>query len=180
MHNPLLPHLEVQSFDAIGIDERKQDCETYQNCSNWSLEVGIISKMFLNVDFDHRFEGHSGHFNGVFHIPILAYDQSVYCPRHRANPVIPYPPFWDFLKFFKGKRIQNFAYVEDIIFESVLSKSNLLVWGWRNLRIYWKVKKKQLQILLPLGGLVWGKQPSFRSTWSREMRQRSRRRTRRI
>ena len=30
-------------------------------------------------------------------VPKLSDDETIECPRHRASPVVPYPPFWDAL-----------------------------------------------------------------------------------
>lgn len=93
-----LPHLEVQCLDAIRVQESEKNRKTNQNHCNWPFEVGIISKMILNICFDHRLCRSSGHCNSTRHVSVLAYNQTVHSPRHRTNPVIPYPPLGNFLE----------------------------------------------------------------------------------
>jgi len=44
--------LEVQCLDAEGKYKGKKDSESYQNCSNWTHEVGFEPVVVFNISFD--------------------------------------------------------------------------------------------------------------------------------
>jgi hypothetical protein len=69
--------------------------------------------------------GLTGHLDKILHITILRNNQSINRPCHRTNPVVPYPPFWDFL----NKTVFELIHIDSVhggftVLESYFKKAN--------------------------------------------------------
>lgn len=93
-----LSHLEVERLDTVSKHEGEECCEANQDYSNWCHEIWIIPKMVFYVLLDRKARVRRRIVDGLLNITVLWHNQSVYCPCHGANPVVPHPPLGNFLK----------------------------------------------------------------------------------
>lgn len=103
-----LPVLEIEHLNAKSIQEGKQDCETNQSSSHWPHEIRVIPEIMFNIPFDAWIQGNSRDFNTFLQITILGHYQSIHCPCHRADPIVPYPPLWYSLHKINNKFIRHY------------------------------------------------------------------------
>lgn len=97
--NLQLPSLEIQHLEADSKHEGKEDGKTDQDCSSFTHEIQVIPKMVFHIPFDGWVWCNTCYLNGVFDISILCHNQTINCPRHRADIVVPCPPLGNYLKF---------------------------------------------------------------------------------
>ena len=91
------PLLEIQVLDSKRKDACKEDCEDNWHGHNRSEHVVLESERPLNKGIHGHGVGPICWVHECSNIPKLSDDETIECPRHRASPVVPYPPFWDAL-----------------------------------------------------------------------------------
>ena len=105
----LLPLLEIKSLYAVNICKSKEDSKASQNSCYYTHVVWVIAEVVLD-EIPDLLIGLARHLDKILHITILRNNQSINRPCHRANPVVPYPPFWDFL----NKKVFELIHIDSV------------------------------------------------------------------
>jgi hypothetical protein len=100
------------------------DSKASQHSCYYTHEVWVIAKVVLDESPD-LLIGLTRHLDKILHITILRNNQSINRPCHRTNPVVPYPPFWDFL----NKTVFELIHIDSVhggftVLESYFKKAN--------------------------------------------------------
>ena len=92
----LLSLLEIKSLYAVNIYKSKEGSKGSQHCCHYTHELQVKAKVVLDESLD-LLIGFPRHLDKILHVTILRHKQSIDCPCHWTNPIVPNPPHRDSL-----------------------------------------------------------------------------------
>jgi hypothetical protein len=102
--------LEIKFLYAVNICKSEEESKASQHGRYYTSEVCVITEEVLDESLD-LLIGLARHRDKILHITILCHNQTINRPCHRTNPIVPDPPFRDFLNktFLKSIHIEGMA-----------------------------------------------------------------------